>query len=57
MDTVEGLLPDVLCEDGEGNAVVSGGRFAAGETVVSCSAADSVGNAGNCSFIITIVGE
>ncbi|XP_022111981.1 hyalin-like isoform X2 [Acanthaster planci] len=54
-DAVEGPVPTVVCTDEGGKAAESGNRFPAGNTMVTCSAMDSVGNKGNCSFLIIIL--
>jgi hypothetical protein len=38
-----------------GLAVVSGARFPSGITIVNCTATDSSGNTGRCSFAVTVV--
>ena len=56
-DGVEGVIANVSCIGEDGVQVVSGGRFPAGDTLVTCLAVDSIGNEGNCTFILTVVGE
>ena len=56
-DVVDGVVPDVTCEDDDGREIDSGDRFSAGDTMITCSAVDSLGNQGNCSFTITVIGK
>ncbi|XP_038071849.1 hyalin-like [Patiria miniata] len=53
-DVVEGPIPVVNCTDHNGKDAESGDRFPAGNITITCSAFDSVGNEGNCSFLITV---
>lgn len=58
-DVVEGTIPsaNITCEDDAGNVVMSGDRFRAGTTTVTCKANDTSLNEGSKQFTITVIGE
>ena len=58
-DTFDGVISPstIMCDDGLGNAVMSGDRFLVGTTTVTCRANDTALNEGTCQFSITIVGR
>ena len=56
-DTVDGIITTIVCNDGAGNVVMSGDRFAVGTTTVTCRANDSIPLEGSCQFNITVVGK
>ncbi len=57
-DVVEGTITaaGIICRDGSGSVVSSGGKYGVGTTSVTCSASDSVPLVGSCQFTITVVG-
>ena len=55
-DVVDGPVRDVTCVNEAGDKVESGNRYSVGDSVTMCSASDSSGNEGDCSFVITVVG-
>ncbi|XP_038059589.1 uncharacterized protein LOC119730670 [Patiria miniata] len=55
-DDADGIL-GVICQDDAMTTVVSGDEYKAGNTTVTCQASDAAGNAGNCAFLISIVGS
>ena len=58
-DSVDGpiLSAEIRCEDDAGNVVMSGDRFRAGTTTVTCKANDTSLNEGSAQFTIIVIGE
>ena len=56
MDNVDGSITNITCTDHGGNVVTSGGSYALGPTTVTCTARDSSGRQGMCTFEVTVTG-
>ena len=58
-DVVEGPISNasIICQNDAGNVVISGGRYPAGTTTVTCRANDTALNEGSIQFTITVIGS
>ena len=56
-DSVDGNITTIVCEDSQGNVVMSGDLYPVGLTTVTCRANDSIPLEGSCQFNITVVGR